>query len=69
MPLLASLGSEAVEPGAGGLPSGIQALAVLRPRPGRGGRGGNVVTVPGRDGWVTLHASKLDPTGDVASRS
>lgn len=63
-PLLASLGAEGIEPGHGGLPSGIQALASFvrgqdAPTPGRS----NVVTVPGRDGWVTLHASKLDSGG------
>ncbi|MFL5828365.1 MAG: response regulator transcription factor [Solirubrobacteraceae bacterium] len=29
----------------------------VRSAPGTGQTGGNVVTVPGRDGWVTLHAS------------
>lgn len=63
-PLLASLGTEEVEPGHGGLPSGIQALAsFVRAQDAPTTDGGNVVTVPGRDGWVTLHASKLDPVG------
>jgi DNA-binding CsgD family transcriptional regulator len=64
-PLLASLGAEEVEPGHGGLPSGIQALAsFVRGQDAPAPEGGNVVTVPGRDGWVTLHASKLDSGGD-----
>ncbi|HEX3831294.1 MAG TPA: helix-turn-helix transcriptional regulator, partial [Solirubrobacteraceae bacterium] len=29
-----------------------------------GGSGGNVVTVPGSDGWVTLHASLPGPSDD-----
>jgi DNA-binding CsgD family transcriptional regulator len=63
-PLLASLGAEEVEPGHGGLPSGIQALAsFVRRQEEPAADGGNVVTVPGRDGWVTLHASLIDPGG------
>jgi DNA-binding CsgD family transcriptional regulator len=65
-PLLASLGAERVEPGAGGLPSGVQALASFVRAQDAAADGGNVVTVPGRDGWVTLHASKLDPGERVA---
>ncbi len=37
--------------------------AFVRATPGATG-GGNVVTVPGRDGWITLHASLPGPVGD-----
>jgi DNA-binding CsgD family transcriptional regulator len=68
LPLLAALGAEGVEVGRGGLPAGIQALAsFVRGQEEPTAAAGNVVTVPGRDGWLTLHASKLDPgAGRVA---
>ncbi len=43
----------------------VLALAsFLRSAPDGGHAGGNVVTVPGRDGWVTLHASLAGPQDD-----
>ena len=43
----------------------VLALAsFVRSAPGTGQTGGNVVTVPGRDGWVTLHASLPGSPGD-----
>src|SRR3954470_9254256 len=43
----------------------VLALAsFVRSAPGGGQGGGNVVTVPGSDGWVTLHASLPGPPGD-----
>lgn len=65
LPILTALGSGGLEPEKGELPSAIQALAAFaRNQKGPTADGGNVVTVPGRDGWVTLHCSKPDPTGD-----
>ena len=61
-PLLESLGGEARAIDQGDLPSAVIALAsFLRgPAPAEGA-GGSVVTVPGRDGWLTLHGSRPDP--------
>ena len=43
----------------------VLALAsFVRAAPDGGQGGGNVVTVPGSDGWVTLHASLPGPPGD-----
>jgi len=43
----------------------VLALAsFVRTAPDGGQGGGNVVTVPGGDGWVTLHASLPGPPGD-----
>src|SRR5688500_1197164 len=36
----------------------------VRGRPDGGQGGGNVVTVPGSDGWITLHASLPGPPAD-----
>ena len=38
--------------------------AFVRNTPAGAHGGGNVVTVPGRDGWITLHASLPKPAGD-----
>ncbi|MHB8233752.1 MAG: helix-turn-helix transcriptional regulator [Solirubrobacteraceae bacterium] len=38
--------------------------AFVRNTPTGAHGGGNVVTVPGRDGWITLHASLPKPAGD-----
>ncbi len=46
------------------LPSAVIALAAFARDQGGAAEGGNVVTVPGRDGLVTLHASKPDPAGE-----
>lgn len=65
LPLLAELGGEGFEHGEGELPSAVQALASFaRNQEAAAAGAGNMVTVPGRDGWVTLHASKPDPAGD-----
>jgi DNA-binding CsgD family transcriptional regulator len=42
----------------------VLALASFRGAPPQAQVGRNVVTVPGRDGWVTLHASPAGPPGD-----
>lgn len=61
--LLASLAADGADIENGELPSSLVALAsFVRGRPEAAG--GNVVTVPGRDGWITLHASRPDPSGD-----
>jgi DNA-binding CsgD family transcriptional regulator len=65
LPLLAAIGADGLEPENGELPSGVHALAAfVRIDGGASAGGSNVVTVPGRDGLVTLHASKPDPGGD-----
>ena len=63
--LIAAISSEALSYGQGELPAAVTALAsFVRANRDVAETGGNVVTVPGREGWVTLHASKPDPTGD-----
>ncbi len=65
LPMLVAIGADGLEPEKGELPSGIHALAAFaRNQNGSAVGGGNVVTVPSRDGLVTLHCSKPDPTGD-----
>ena len=39
-------------------------VSFVRVAPDAGQSGSNVVTVPGRDGWITLHASLPGPPGD-----
>ncbi|QEC47765.1 helix-turn-helix transcriptional regulator [Baekduia soli] len=47
------------------IPTPVLALAsFVRSAPDGGQGGGNVVTVPGGDGWVTLHASRPGPHHD-----
>ena len=41
----------------------------VRSAPDGGQSAGNVVTVPGSDGWVTLHASLPGPPATAGSRS
>lgn len=61
-PLLACLGSEPRAIEQGDLPSAVIALAsFLRSPASARAAGGSVVTVPGRDGWLTLHGSRPDP--------
>ncbi|HEX4034071.1 MAG TPA: helix-turn-helix transcriptional regulator [Solirubrobacteraceae bacterium] len=63
--LLASL--QSLEPGFGDetIATPVLALALFVRSAADGGRtGGNVVTVPSSDGWVTLHASLPGPPGD-----
>jgi len=61
LPLLEGIAAPGVDVGGGQLPGPVIALAsFVRSEDGAAG-GTNVVTVPGRDGWVTLHASKPDP--------
>jgi DNA-binding CsgD family transcriptional regulator len=65
LPMLIAIGADGLDPGKGELPSGIQALAAFaRNQKGPMTTGGNVVTIPGREGLVTLHCSKPDPAGD-----
>lgn len=64
LPLLAALGCEERDARNGELPSSVVALAAFVRGQATAAAGGNVVTVPGRDGWITLHASKPDPVGD-----
>jgi DNA-binding CsgD family transcriptional regulator len=46
------------------IPTAVLALASFVRSAPDGQAGGNVVTVPGSDGWVTLHASLPGPAGD-----
>jgi len=63
--MIESIGSDALVYGEGELPSSVLALASFtRNHEAMRNAGGNVVTVPGRDGWITLHASRPDPAGD-----
>ena len=64
LPMLAAIGAPGIAPEEGELPSAVHALAAFVRDQGAAAEGGNVVTVPGRDGLVTLHASKPDPAGD-----
>jgi DNA-binding CsgD family transcriptional regulator len=64
LPMLAAIGAPRLAPEDGELPSAVIALAAFVRDQDPGAEGGNVVTVPGRDGLVTLHASKPDPAGD-----
>ncbi|HEX4752624.1 MAG TPA: LuxR C-terminal-related transcriptional regulator [Solirubrobacterales bacterium] len=65
LPLLTAIGAEGLEPENGELPSGVIALAAfVRNHESATAQGSNVVTVPGRDGLVTLHASKPDAGGE-----
>jgi DNA-binding NarL/FixJ family response regulator len=61
--MLAAIGAPGTAPAEGEMPSPVIALAAFV-RDQDAGAGGNVVTVPGRDRLVTLHASKPDPAGD-----
>jgi DNA-binding CsgD family transcriptional regulator len=63
LPMLAAIGAAGTRPEEGELPSAVHALAAFV-RAQDTAEGGNVVTLPGRDGLVTLHASKPDLTGD-----
>lgn len=64
-PLLASIRSEATAPRNAALASPVLALAgFIRRTPPAGPAQANVVTVPGREGWVTLHASLPGDPGD-----
>jgi DNA-binding CsgD family transcriptional regulator len=65
LPMLAAIGTGDIAPEKGELPSGVIALAAFaRNQKSPTADGGYVVTVPGRDGLVTLHCSKPDPAGD-----
>jgi DNA-binding CsgD family transcriptional regulator len=64
LPMLAAIGAPGIRPEAGELPSAVHALAAFVREQDAVTAGGNVVTVPGRDGLLTLHASKPDPAGD-----
>jgi DNA-binding CsgD family transcriptional regulator len=66
-PLLASIRSPATTPRNEALASPVLALAgFVRRTPASEHGGANVVTVPGTDGWVTLHASQ--PGGPTDGR-
>jgi DNA-binding CsgD family transcriptional regulator len=63
--LIESIGSDALAYRDGELPSSVLALASFtRSEKAPYNPGENVVTVPGRDCWITLHASRPDPTAD-----
>ncbi len=63
--LLASLHPEASGYAADKVATPVLALAsFVRAAPDGGQGGGNLVTVPGSDGWVTLHASVPGPPDD-----
>ena len=64
-PLLESLATGPQGIDEGRLPSALLALAsFLRSQDPASASSGSVVTVPSRDGWVTLHGSKPDPGSD-----
>jgi DNA-binding CsgD family transcriptional regulator len=63
--LLASLRSESPSYAEDAVATPVLALAsFVRAAPEAGPNGANVVTVPGSDGWITLHASLPAPPGD-----
>ena len=63
--LLASLRAERPAYADDAMATAVLALAAfVRAAPDGGHGGANVVTVPGSDGWVTLHASLPGPPGD-----
>lgn len=63
--LLASIRSEGPAYSDDSVATSVLALAsFLRGMPDGGHDGSNVVTVPGTDGWITLHASLPGPSGD-----
>jgi DNA-binding CsgD family transcriptional regulator len=63
--LLAAIGSSAAAYGEDRVPASVLSLAsFVRDAPQAAQRGSSVVTVPGDDGWVTLHASLPAPPGD-----
>jgi len=63
--LLAAIGSSAAAYGEDRVPASVLSLAsFVRDAPQAAQGGSNVVTVPGNDGWVTLHASLPTPAGD-----
>ncbi len=65
LPLLTGIAAPGFDPASGELPSPLIALAsFVRTQDPAAAGGGNVVTVPGREGWITLHASRPDPSGD-----
>lgn len=64
LPLLASLAGTGTDPGQGEMPAAVIALASFCRNQGGAAANGHVVTVPGRDGWITLHGSRPDPAGD-----
>jgi DNA-binding CsgD family transcriptional regulator len=63
-PLIASISNDYLAFEAGELPAPIIALASFLRTQTPGADSHNVVTIPGREGWVTLHASRPDPSGD-----
>lgn len=64
LPLLALLGGSEFDPDREELPAPVQALAAFVRSQETTPESGNVVTVPGRHGWMTLHASRPDPAVD-----
>lgn len=63
--LLSSIQSELPAYGDDAVPTPVLALAsFVRATPDGGHGGSNVVTVPGTDGWITLHASLPGAGGD-----
>lgn len=63
--LLASLRSDGPRYAEDAMATPVLALAsFVRAAPEAGQGGANVVTVPGSDGWITLHASLPGPSGD-----
>jgi DNA-binding CsgD family transcriptional regulator len=61
LPLLRSLATTGVDPEQGDLPSAVLALASFCRSQTGAALGSYVVTVPGREGWITLHGSRPDP--------
>lgn len=65
--LIAALGNDALSYEQGELPAPIVALASFARSASAPPDGGDVVTVPSREGWLTLHASRPEPgAGRVA---
>lgn len=60
--LLAALGADSLAYGEGKLPASVMSLASFARADGDSGS--KVVTVPSREGWLTLHATRPDPGDD-----
>lgn len=62
--LIATLGNDALSYEHGELPAPLVALASFMRSGSGAAAGGNAVTVPSSEGWLTLHASRPEPGDD-----